>query len=65
MNIFQQFLCAHDDEILNDFIIPSEFETILQNGKTPTTHSGLKRKYVTDFKCKKCGRVKRITETTA
>lgn len=52
MNI-EQLFCAHDDEI------------ILQHGKTPTTHNSLKRKYVTDFKCKKCGRVKRITETTA
>lgn len=61
---FIQIFCAHNYEKFNEFVIPSEYDMVLQSGKTPNSFNSLTRKYVTDFKCVICGKIKRKVEKT-
>lgn len=58
--MFKQFFCNHDYEKINEFVTKSEFEQIKDRGLIPTTHSSNSKKYITDFKCKKCLKLKRL-----
>lgn len=42
----------------------SEFDIVVANGKIPNTWCNKKRKVVTDYKCSKCGKIKRLQITT-
>ncbi len=55
-----KLFCNHDYELLIDFEMKSSFEIILDSGKIPTTFDNTKRTHVTDYKCKKCGNLKRF-----
>lgn len=56
--------CKHDYELVNQFVIKSEFEIIVENGKVPKGWNSAKRRVVTDYKCKKCGKIKRLQAVT-
>lgn len=60
MNIF----CKHNYELVNQFEMKSEFEIVIEFRGTPNTHCSLTRKNVSDYKCTKCGKIKRLTATT-
>lgn len=59
-DIIERLLCTHDYHIVNQ----SEIDIISENGYAPNTHSSKKRKYITDYKCSKCNKLKRLKETT-
>jgi len=42
----------------------SEFDIIVENGKIPNTHSSQTRLIITDYKCSKCNKLKRLTAKT-
>ena len=63
-DIIERLLCTHDYHIVNQLEIKSEFDIISENGYAPNTHSSKKRKYITDYKCSKCNKIKRLKETT-
>ena len=56
--------CHHNYELINQFIIDSEFDIVRKGGLTPNTFQSLIRKYVTDYKCVTCGKLKRFVEKT-
>jgi hypothetical protein len=62
--IFNWLFCSHDDTLVNQFEMKSEFDIISDNGFTPKTWQKMKRKTISDYKCSHCKRVKRITEIT-
>ena len=60
----QDLKCSHDYEIINQFEMDSEFDSVRKAGYKPNSYHSLKRKHVTDFKCSLCGKSKRLTEVT-
>lgn len=56
--------CKHDYNLINQFEMSSDFDIIVQNGKIPNTHNSRKRKTVTDYKCTKCNKIKRLETVT-
>jgi len=38
---------------------------VVNSFKIPNTHLSLTRKLITDYKCNKCGKIKRFIEKTA
>lgn len=56
--------CSHDYELVNQFEMMSEFDIVLSNGKIPNTWNSQKRRMVTDYKCKKCNKIKRFQAVT-
>jgi hypothetical protein len=63
-NIINRIFCIHDYSLINHYEIKSEFDIVKDSGKTPNTHCSLKRKYIWDYKCNKCQKLKRLNETT-
>lgn len=61
---FKQLFCGHDYKLINEFTIPSEVDILRETHVIPTTHSNVKRKVVSDFKCDICKRNKRLIATT-
>lgn len=56
--------CRHNYELINQFEIMSEFDSVVANGKVPNTWNSQKRRIVTDYKCKKCNNIKRLQAVT-
>jgi len=56
--------CGHDYEIVNQFEMMSEFDIVVSNGKQPTSWNSTKRRVVTDYKCKKCNKIRRLQAIT-
>jgi len=56
--------CQHNYELVNQFEMMSEFDIVVANGKVPNTWNSQKRRIVTDYKCKKCNKIKRIQAVT-
>lgn len=48
-----KLFCSHHYELSNHFEIKSEFDIVVENGYVPNTWNCRKRKYVTDYVCKK------------
>lgn len=65
LELFKRILCTHDYHEINHFEIKSEFDIIDDAGFSPNTHCSRKRKYITDYKCSKCNKLKRLKEITA
>ena len=63
-DIIERIFCTHDYHIVNQIEIKSDFDIVSDSGKTPNTHCSRKRKYITDYKCSKCNKLKRLKETT-
>jgi hypothetical protein len=51
-------MCNHDYFLINHFEMMSEFDIVCSHGYTPNSWNSLKRTYVTDYKCQKCGKIK-------
>jgi len=60
MNLF----CKHTWKELKHFEIPSEADALIKIGLRPNTCTGLRRIYVTDYTCEKCGKIKRFKTQT-
>lgn len=56
--------CQHEYEEIKHFVIPSELDNVKENGFKPNTLCSVTRKYVTDYRCKKCGKIHRKVEQT-
>jgi len=59
-NKIKQFFCAHDFELINQFTMKSEYDIIVDSGKTPNTWNSLTRVIISDYKCSKCNKLKRL-----
>jgi hypothetical protein len=49
----------HSWVIINQFVTKSEVEALREMGLQATSFNSLSTKYVTDFKCEVCGKIKR------
>lgn len=56
--------CQHNYELVNQFEMLSEFDIVCANGKIPNTWNSQKRRIVTDYKCKKCNKIRRLQAVT-
>lgn len=56
--------CAHDYKLINQFEMMSEFDIVVKNGRVPNTWNSQARKVVTDYKCNKCNKIKRLVSLT-
>ena len=64
MKLINRIFCLHNYDLINQFTIPSEFDIIVENHKIPNTHNSLLRKVISDYKCNKCNKLKRLTAKT-
>lgn len=64
MSWIKRLFCVHEDSILKEFEIESEFDITKESGYVPTSYSSMTRQYITDYQCKHCGRIKRLTSKT-
>ena len=64
MNFLKKLFCLHDYELINQFEIKSEFDIVLEAGLLPAPHRSLKRIIVSDYKCSKCNKLKRLKRKT-
>jgi hypothetical protein len=61
---FENLFCSHDYHLVNQFEMKSEFDIIHESGRRPMTIHSLKRLQVTDYKCSKCPKIKRLIAKT-
>ena len=57
----KSLFCKHDYNLVNQFEMKSEFDTVIEMGKIPNTWDSRTRLVVTDYKCSKCPKIKRLT----
>ena len=57
--MFKKLLCDHDYVLIQNFTMESEFDIVKKAGYKPMNYHNLERLHVTDFKCSKCGKLKR------
>lgn len=62
--VVARLFCQHDYHLVNQYEMKSEFDIIVEAGKTPNTHNSQTRKLITDYKCSKCNKIKRLTAKT-
>lgn len=65
MKIFKRIFCVHSYELKNEFTVKSEYDIIVNSGYKPNSACNTKRKYVSDYTCTKCGKLKRLVIKTA
>lgn len=58
--IFNFFFCNHDDELINQYFIESDFERVARTRYVPKDWISIKSTLISDYKCKNCKRVKRL-----
>ena len=63
--LWNKLVCVHNYTLLNQFTMESEFDMINASRYTPRTNHSLTRRTITDYKCEKCGKLKRFTAKTA
>lgn len=63
--MLKQLFCSHDYHLINQHELKSEFDMVVAAGKIPNSWNCLRRKLITDYKCSKCGKLKRLTVCTA
>lgn len=56
--------CKHDYRLIHHFTLESEYDIVVGSGKVPNTHLSMKRIVVTDYKCNKCNKLKRLKVKT-
>lgn len=61
---FKKLFCDHDYHLINQFQMKSEFDIIVENGHIPKTYNGITRKVISDYKCSKCNKIKRLKVRT-
>lgn len=64
-SFMKKLFCNHNFEMVHHFEIPSEYDIVVSSGKIANTHCSLTRKYITDYKCIKCGKIKRLIHRTS
>jgi len=57
--MLRQLFCNHDYSKTAHFVTQSEAEMLKEMGLQPNTHSNFQKKYITDYKCMKCRKLKR------
>lgn len=62
--LVSRVFCKHDYHLTNQFEMKSEFDIVVEAGKTPNTHNSQTRRIVTDYKCIKCNNIKRLKTKT-
>ena len=62
--VVARLFCQHDYHLVNQYEMKSEFDIVVEAGKTPNTHNSQTRKLITDYKCSKCNKIKRLTAKT-
>jgi hypothetical protein len=63
-SVISRLFCTHDYNLVNQYELESEFDIVVKAGKVPNTWNCQKRRLITDYKCSKCGKIKRLTATT-
>jgi hypothetical protein len=63
--LLSRLFCSHDYHLVNQFEIKSEYDIVEDSGRTPNSYCSLKRKYIWDYKCSKCQKMKRLENVTA
>jgi ribosomal protein L44E len=53
----------HEWKLVNQFETKSEFEIVSESRRTPNSHNSMIKKYITDYTCTNCGKLKRFKET--
>lgn len=59
--ISKTLFCEHDYELINQIELKSEYDIVVESGFTPKTTLNITRKVITDYKCTKCNKMKRLT----
>ena len=62
--MLNKLFCSHDYDEIKHFVVESKLDIIRENGYRPNTATSVTRLYVTDYKCKKCKKLKRKTLKT-
>ena len=55
-----KILCKHEYELYDSKVIPSQLDMLKEYGIKANTHTSTRRVYITDYKCKKCGKIHRL-----
>ena len=63
-SVVARLFCQHDYHLVNQYEMKSEFDIVVEAGKTPNTHNIQTRRLITDYKCSKCNNIKRLTAKT-
>ena len=63
-SVVARLFCQHDYHLVNQYEMKSEFDIVVEAGKTPNTHNSQTRILITDYKCSKCNNIKRLTAKT-
>jgi hypothetical protein len=64
VSILATLFCNHDYNLVNHFEIPSEVDICVSHHYRPNSWHNIKRQYVSDYKCTKCGNLKRLKAKT-
>lgn len=64
LRVITSLFCQHGYNLINQYELESEFDIVVKAGKVPNTWNCQKRRLITDYKCSKCGKIKRLTATT-
>ncbi len=64
MNWINRLFCTHDYTEVKSFEVKSEFDILKEAGYAQNTWSSMTRQYVTDYRCKNCGKLKRLVIKT-
>ena len=62
--MFKKLFCHHDYHLVNQIKMDSEFTIVNKAGYKPKTSCSLKERIITDYKCSKCRKIKRLTALT-
>ena len=65
MGIIKRLFCQHNYHLINQYKMKSEFDIVVEAGKTPNTHDSRTRKVITDYECSKCNKIKRLSAKTS
>ena len=63
-SVVARLFCQHDYHLVNQYEMKSEFDIVVESGKIPNTHNSQPRRLITDYKCSKCNKIKRLTAKT-
>ena len=58
------YFCKHEFTKTDEMVIPSEFDMVKSSGYKPMNYHNTTRIYVTDFRCKICGKSHRKKVST-
>jgi len=62
--IITRLFCTHDYNLVDRFVLKSEYDIVHESGRTPNTFCSITRKHIWDYKCSKCNKMKRLTNDT-